>query len=167
MLKYPTGVTAGEGVTVANRRWLVLLLFAAIFAMHGIQCVGAASMTTASGHALAASAAVADTPDGLVMQASHIGSAFGALPAAFLVDPEAMVAASSRDMNGHPTGLMDHLWTVCLAVLSAFIAGLLAVLVSRRVRTWLPPLLGGRSAGVRARIPPPCPDLSALCVLRI
>lgn len=152
---------------MATRRWLALVLFVAVFSMHGIQCVGAESMTAGSGHAMTASGAASGAPADLVMQAAHAADAFGALPAAAIVDVGATVAPGSIDSDSHPTGLMDHLWAVCLAVLSVFMAGLLAVLVVFGMRSRLPLRLGGRPGRMRARVPLPRPSLSALCVLRI
>lgn len=152
---------------MANRRWLALVLFIAVFAMHGIQCVGAQAMTAGSGHAMSASGAPSGGPADLVVQAAHAAAEFGAIPAAATVDVGATVAPGSIDSDGHPTGLMDHLWAVCLAVLSVFMAGLLAVLVIFGMRTRLPLLLGGRPGRMRARVPLPRPSLSALCILRI
>lgn len=149
---------------MANRRWLALVLFVAVFAMHGIQCVGAASMTAKSGHAMSASGAGSGAP---IMQAAVGAAEFGALPAAATVEVGGSVAAGPIDSDGHPTGLMDHLWAVCLAVLSVFMAGLLAVLVIFGIRPRLPLLVGGRPGRMRARVPLPRPSLSALCVLRI
>jgi hypothetical protein len=63
-------------------------------------------------------------------------------------------------------GTAGHLWTVCLAVLAAALAMLLAVLLPhlRLVARLALPRVRGRLRSLR---PPRPPDLSELCLLRI
>jgi hypothetical protein len=155
---------------MAARGWTALLLLAAVFAMHGLQCT-AAGTDHAAGHGAAAVAlAPAGLPDGGVHPrvTSTPTDARGAHP-----DTTAMIAGAAPAAGlpgaGHdstPAGAGGHLWTLCLAVLAAGLAVLLTLLLPRT-----PALLG--PVWARLRIRPPAglaplrpPDLHVLCLLR-
>ena len=152
---------------MAHRRWLVLLLFAAVFAMHGLQCIGADATGAGSGHVMTLSPSASGTA--FVNDASPAGHAMNApaeASAVVMLAPLGMATAETVSSGRHPAGLMGHLWTVCLAVLSVGLAVLLATLAITRLRTWLPQLAPGGFARARTHVRLPTPDLFALCVLR-
>lgn len=140
-----------------RRTWLVLLLLAAIFLMHGVSTLPGDAER--SGATSAAHSAMDVAADGVVL-----GPA-GLTP---VVD-EPMDGSGASD-PGHPAGhgTSAHLWSLCLAVLLAGAALVLLILTgrtspaermlsgSRRVR---------RPAGLVGILRPP--DLSVLCLLRI
>jgi hypothetical protein len=155
---------------MAARGWTALLLLAAVFAMHGLQCT-AAGTERAAGHG---AATVALVPAGLHDGGAHT-SATGTpsdAPGAPL-DTTAMVGAAAPPAGllaaGHdstPAGAGGHLWTLCLAVLAAGLAALLTLLLPRTPAHPGPPW-------ARLRIRPPAglaplrpPDLHVLCLLR-
>ena len=167
-----TGVVASlrKGVGVAARGWTALLLLAAVFALHGLQCTAAATEHTA-GHG---AAAVAASPAGLPGGGSHSGATSPGLEAHTSVhDTVEMVAAAPLAgllAAGHasaPAGAGGHLWTLCLAVLAAGLAALLALLLPHLLTllpaAWAPPRAHA-PAGLALLRPP---DLHALCLLRI
>ena len=140
-----------------RRTWLVLLLLAALFSMHGISSlpgdVGMSEATTASHSVLEVAA------DGLALSS----------PALTAVLDEPM-DGSGESHHGDPVShtMTGHLWSLCLAVLLAGAALFVfmrpgrsspaeqALFGPRRVR---------RPAGLVAILRPP--DLSVLCLLRI
>ncbi|MGY2080631.1 hypothetical protein [Modestobacter sp. SYSU DS0657] len=163
---------------MAARGWTALLLLAAVFAMHGLQCT-AAGTEHAAGHG---TAAVAAAPTGLLEGGLHTGAVSLAPQAHSSVhDGEhgsvhlsaTMVAATpvagllAADHGSAPAGAVGHLWALCLAVLAAGLAVLLALLLPRLL-TLLPAawarLRMHASAGLAPLRPP---DLHALCLLRI
>ncbi|WP_138733824.1 DUF6153 family protein [Modestobacter excelsi] len=157
---------------MAARLWTALLMLAAVFAMHGVQCAGAADSATS-----AATTVHVVTPahsGSSAMTALAPGQALPAVGAARADDATSAhttVAAAAVPVGaGHGSAPHDwaaHLWTACLAVLAAALAVLLALLVPRLVRLGPPAL---RSPSARASgwlVPPRPPDLSALCLLRI
>jgi hypothetical protein len=173
---------------MAARLWTALLVLAAVFAMHGVQCTtaagGAGHAATPAGHAATSAGHAADsvflamtalTGHGQATATAGIGLA-DPISAARLVGhgdsvPAAPVAGAAVVMaaaghGGAPHDAAGHLWTVCLAVLAAALAVLLASLVPRSVRL-TPPALGCVRARLPSLAPPRPPDLSALCLLRI
>lgn len=154
-------------VAVTDRRWLILLLFAAVFAMHGVQCTGAEATAAGSGQAMA----MTDDPSATAVHGASSpvddsGHVVTAASAAALLGAGETIAMDSAGSPGSPAALMGHLWSVCLAVLSAGLAVALLALTVVGVRAWLPPLLGAAGRRARARVRLPAPDLFALCVLR-
>jgi hypothetical protein len=154
---------------MAARLWTALLMLAAVFAMHGVQCtaaadtagtagttahVGSVAMTALSpGHAHAAAAA-ASPDDPMLSQSAATGT-------------EGTAGALAEAGHGSaPHDAAAHLWAVCLAVLAAALAGVLTALVPRSVRLTAP-ALGYVRARLRSPALPRPPDLSALCLLRI
>lgn len=156
---------------MAARLWTALLLLSAVFAVHGVQCSAAVGDHTA-GHGAQA----------MTLQAAPVGGGHTAMTAASSdhgaslttgLDAAMTAAAPAVALlpGGHdsaPAGAGGHLWTLCLAVLAAGLAGLLALLLPRPLT-----LLRAARAGLRAHhfpsglaLPRP-PDLSALCLLRI
>lgn len=146
----------------ARRMWALLLL-AAVFSMHGVQCMA----TDVADHGMTEAGHV---PSALSVQAAEIDSALAAAPH---LSPATMSAALTiavaADLS--PDGSPPHgsaLMAVCLAVVLTGVSALAAAT-----------LIGRASASsVRARAPSPMwhtgwsrvprpPDLSALCLLRI
>ena len=135
----------------------VLLLLAAVFSMHGLQCVAADGEDghgrTTSASAVVHVAALAEPVGWTLMAVGHQA-----------LDAVSATAPLSDGLPGHGASY----WAVCLAVLmtGAIFLGVTA-LVRRApaavVRARAPALL--RHTGW-SRLPRP-PDLSALCLLRI
>jgi hypothetical protein len=157
---------------MTTRLWTALLMLAAVFAMHGLQCTSAADSTDA------AHTASVVTPAAAAAGGSHL---YGGPTAAMadsapvagghaVADPAAADRVAEMTDAGHgsmPHGWGGHLWTLCLAVLAVGLAVLLAQLAPRLIGLASPAL---RSARGRARgwlTPPRPPDLSSLCLLRI
>jgi hypothetical protein len=165
-----------KGVVMAARLWTALLMLAAVFAMHGMQCTAAAD--SAGSAATTAHVTTTAHVGSVAMTALTPGHARPAPGAVSFDDPTpahttatAIVAAVpalvDAGHSGAPHDWAAHLWTACLAVLAVALAVLLALLVPRLVQMG-PPVL--RNARTRARgwlTPPRPPDLSALCLLRI
>jgi hypothetical protein len=145
---------------MAKRTWWIVVVLAAVFAMHGLQCMdgnalGPTASSTSSHHGVGA---VMVPDSGHPTTASPTTPDHPALAAALL-------AADPAGGHGHPTDLMGHLWSVCLAVLSVALAVRLVLLVASATRTAGPdghPVGHGavRSTGFRP------PDIFTLCVLR-
>lgn len=148
-------------------RMLAMLVLAAVFSMHGLQCV---------------SADVGGTHTGTHTDMAHMRAAPAGAGGEVTVVAASVVTTVSADAltggkvapgakaSSHPAPVHSgaHALAVCLGILLAGLAFLAAVLLIRRT----PP--GGRGAGlVRARswwdsiqLPRP-PDLASLCLLRI
>ena len=142
----------------AGRMW-VLLVLAAVFTMHGLQCVTVdanaehAAMSSMQGSALVAPEAVVSALL-LAPAGAHLG----------------MVDLGSAPADDQPAGHGTvHAWAVCFAIVVAGLTllGLSAIVRNRTV------VAGSDRAPVRA---PPWsprahplrpPDLAALCLLRI
>jgi hypothetical protein len=164
---------------MAARLWTALLVLAAVFAMHGVQCTtaadSAAHAATPAGHAAdAVSLAMTVLTPGHATATAGLTLAdpIAAVPIAGHADsgPATLAGAPAMAAAGHggaPHDAAAHLWTVCLAVLApAALAVLLALLGSRSVPLTAPALVYAR-ARLRSLAPPRPPDLSALCLLRI
>jgi hypothetical protein len=184
---------------MATRLWTALLMLAAVFAMHGLQCTSAADTPHASGAVHAASGAVhaasaavhaasaavhaaSDVPAApaaddshpaggptAAMAVAHTGTAPGAGDHA-VADAAAADGPAAVSDAGHgsaPHEAAGHLGTLCLAVLAAGIAVLLALLVPRLVGLASPALrrVRGRTCRWLTLLRPP--DLFSLCLLRI
>ena len=153
---------------MVGRRWAALLVLAAVFAVHGVQCTSLAVDSAAHAHGPAHAAPLVLTPSAT---ADDHGGGIAASAPQHTVSllPAAAGAATAVVGAGHdtsPPGSAGHLWTLCLAVLAAGLAVLLAVLAARLV-----PL--ARRLALRAPVrgpgwvaPPRPPDLFALCLLR-
>ncbi|WP_147252394.1 DUF6153 family protein [Blastococcus sp. TF02A-30] len=152
-----------------GRRGWVLLLLAAVFAMHGLQCAAADSGTTTAAHGTVHTTPAQPDPvlhavgPGMVMESAAAMTA--AAPAA-VVAGAAIGASLTEGHDGapHPAG---HLWALCLAVLAAGLAAILLVLTGRLGEFRLPltrRTTGGPWAWLR---PPRPPDLYSLCLMRI
>ncbi|MCZ2858184.1 hypothetical protein [Blastococcus sp. VKM Ac-2987] len=156
---------------MAARGWTALLLLAAVFAMHGLQCT-AAGTDHAAGHG---AATVAVAPAGLLDGGAHTSAASTPTDAhGAHRDISAMIVAAAAPVAGllaaghdsTPADQGGHLWTLCLAVLAAGLAVLLTLLLPRT-----PALPGPPRARLRPRLPAGLaplrpPDLHALCLLR-
>ncbi len=163
-------------------RLLVLLTLAAVFAMHGLQCVSAdpggthpadhgampsadsmavmAPVASAVSMASAMTAELADGPD-------HVTAVEAASPThGALAVPAAGPAGPANPESGHGWA---HALAVCLAVLLAGLAVLAAVLLLRRaapIGSRQALLARARSWWTAIQLPRP-PDLASLCLLRI
>ena len=147
------------------RLWAALLLLAAVFAMHGIQCMATGSALEHGSTSLGAAASV-----GAAAASVHVGPVADAMP-----DHGRVAAthgagdAGTTGASGLPAPWHDaHALAVCLAVLLAGLTFLGASALRRGVAV---PLVRGSPTSARwptgwARQPRP-PDLSALCLLRI
>jgi hypothetical protein len=163
---------------MAARLWTALLVLVGVFVMHGAQCAAAADD---AGHlspvahstalpptgtlmhgAVEAAATVATVTDMALAGSAVADTAPAAQPATG--SPTAVATADSPPSGSH--GTAGHLWTVCMAVLAAAMAVLLALLLPH-------PGLLARLALTRVRsqlrslTPTRPPDLSELCLLRI
>ncbi|WP_407937435.1 DUF6153 family protein [Modestobacter caceresii] len=154
-----------EEVVLVARLWAALLLLAAVFAMHGIQCAAAGSALAHGSTSLSAAASV-DVSAASV----HLGPVAGAMPDHRRVAATRGAAdADATGSSGLPAPWHDaHLLAVCLAVLLAGLTVLAAVVLRRG--SALPPARGSptpsRWPTGWSRQPRP-PTLSALCLLRI
>jgi hypothetical protein len=153
------------------RLWTALLMLAAVFSMHGLQCTAGDSAVEHVSTPLGAAASV-----GAPAAAIHVGTV-----AAAISDPWRVAAthgardAASTGSTGLPApqapqapGHDAHVWAVCLAVLLAGLTILGAVALLRGMAV---PLIRGSPTPSRwltgwSRQPRP-PDLSVLCLLRI
>ncbi|SDY71870.1 hypothetical protein SAMN05661080_04389 [Modestobacter sp. DSM 44400] len=149
-----------------NGRWWVLLLLSAVFAMHGVQCLDGDGPAT-SVHAMSLSTWVpGHSTASITAEASDV-SPVGVAPMN-LAGPDLPASGTLDDAahSGHPAGSMEHLWAVCLAVLSVGLAVWLAARVARPVTTALRPSRPGRLGRASRARPRRPPDIFALCVLR-
>lgn len=146
-----------------------LVLLAAVFCMHGLQC----ATTHSSGSHGVPTATSESSMDRPVAKSHSAGSVSAELVGGALAST-AVTASSGDVVSGdgkpmhRPPVHAAGLWAVCLAVLLAGVALLGGSVVLRAAA--LPLLLGspgrrsGRSRGLRLPRPP---DLSVLCLLRI
>ncbi|WP_147261954.1 DUF6153 family protein [Blastococcus sp. TF02A-26] len=150
-----------------GRRGWVLLLLAAVFAMHGLQCAAADSGTTTAAHGTVHTSRADPDPAlhtaGLVMESADAMTA--AAPAALAAGTAIGASlAAGHDSAPHAGG---HLWAVCLAVLAAGLAAMLLVL-TRRIAEFRLPLTRRTPGGPWTWLRPPRPpDLYSLCLMRI
>jgi hypothetical protein len=148
--------------------WAAVLLLAAVFLGHGLQCSPAAGHTTNAVHgegSPTASSALTATDTHRTDPTAHAAeSPAMAAPAA---PADATLATTVNSTPGHWHGLPGHLWMVCLAVLAAGLAVLLAVLAPRLVGLASPLTALSELHGARWPTPLRPPELSSLCVLRI
>ena len=149
---------------MATRLWTALLLLAAVFAMHGVQCVASDPAVEHGSSSLAAVSAV-----GGRAAAVHLTAAAG-MPDHFGVATAGGVRdAAPTPSSGLPAPWHDaHVLAVCLAVL---LGGLTILSAVARLRGRAIPLVRG-SPRRRCRfaawsVRPRPPDLSVLCLLRI
>ncbi|MCW2741628.1 MAG: exported protein of unknown function [Blastococcus sp.] len=137
----------------------VLLLLAAVFSMHGVQCV-AAHGEDGHGSTGSITAALVESAASAPVAMGHQVS--GDVPR---VAPLAAIAVLPHDSS---TGDDAGLWAVCLAVLMTGVVLLIAVALVRREAAFLLPARAVPALWHTgwSRLPRP-PDLSALCLLRI
>jgi hypothetical protein len=162
---------------MAGRLWTALLMLAAVFAMHGLQCTSAGTPSSGATHttslvgpaeAAAVDGHVAGDPTAaMTMPQSGTGPMADGHPGANPVAAEQPAAVSDHGHGSTPHGSAGHLWTLCLAVLAAGIALPLALFAPRLVGPTAPAVRRtyARVGGWLAPLGPP--DLSALCLLRI
>ena len=160
---------------MAARLWTALLVLVGVFVMHGAQCAAA----DGAGHSSPAAHSTVLAPTGSLMHdaavAATVVAGAGIAPAgtALTDSPPAAhpavgaVAVTVADIPSSDShGTAGHLWTVCLAVLAAALAVLLAVLLPRFALVARLALLRVRPR-LRSLSRPRPPDLSELCLLRI
>jgi hypothetical protein len=158
---------------MAARGWTALLLLAAVFAMHGLQCT-AAGTGNATGHgavpvAAASAGPLDDGPHPTTAQPGleALSGAHGSVPgitAVVAAGPTAGLPGAGHDSAPATAG--GHLWALCLAVLAAGLTVLVALLP--RLLTLLPAACARlRRHASTARAPLRPPDLHSLCLLRI
>jgi hypothetical protein len=154
---------------VCGRRGWVLLLLAAVFAVHGLQCAAADARATPGVHGTLHATV---TGSGPALQLAGPGAGMASVDAMTARPLVAVLTAATMGVpaqEGHgsaPQG-SGHLWALCLAILAAGLAALLMVLAGR-----LPEftLSLSRRSGVRpwGRLCPlRPPDLYSLCLMRI
>jgi len=147
---------------MGRRLVLALLALGAVFAVHGVQCLGVGE--TLGQHAITLTAGSSAAHD-LADQHGAPGQAAGDHGGTSGHAPAATLPGGSHDSAG-------HLWDVCLAVLVAGLAlglgGVLARLARRAIerRAPTPGRRPGRPDHRWTRLLHP-PDLSQLCRLRI
>lgn len=147
---------------MAGRLVWALLSLGAVFLMHGVQCTTAVDAAH-GGHASSSTA---------VVQVRAAGPVTAALDVPDLLHTAAPVVTVQAGPPAAPTGVVEHLGSLCVAVLALGLLGGLALLVVRwlRHRGRAPAVLWrGRVSGATAhasRLVRP-PDLSVLCLLRI
>jgi hypothetical protein len=152
---------------MATRLWTALLMLAAVFAMHGLQCTSASAHSATAGPGPVPVALTAPTTPG----GHPADAAVPHLPGPMADDRGvAGLPALAPAGVGHgstPHGSVERLWTLCLAVLASGVAVLLVVFGARLGQlTQQPPWRPG-IRGLRWLSPPRPPDLSSLCLLRI
>lgn len=142
-----------------------LLLLAAVFAVHGIQCVAAGSALEHGSTSLGRAASV-----GVPAAAVHVGAVADAIPDDLhAAGTHGSGDAGATGSSGLPSPWRDaHVLAVCLAVLLAGLTILSPWALGRGVAVSLvrgsPPSSRWPSGWSR---PPRPPALSALCLLRI
>ncbi len=160
---------------MAARLWTALLVLVGVFVMHGAQCTAAADD---AGHPSPAAHSTVLAPTGTLMHGAAVPAiVVAATSSAQVVTVLADTASVAHPASGSPAagagsplsdshGVAGHLWTLCLAVLAAAVAVLLAVLLPHR---GLPARLALPRMRARSRSLSPLrpPDLSELCLLRI
>lgn len=153
-----------------GRRGWVLLLLAAVFTMHGLQCAAADSAAPSGGHGAVHALAAAEPgpvlhlvgPVAAMASADHMTASPPATAGAAVT--VGVPPGAGHDSSPHGAG---HLWALCLAVLVAGLAVLFLALVRRSPATGLPLLRRavGRALGSVGQSRPP--DLYSLCLMRI
>ncbi|MGY1682428.1 hypothetical protein [Geodermatophilus sp. SYSU D01176] len=149
----------------AARGWAAALLFAAVLLGHGLQCGSAADGVVHGVHggdAAALSVALTAIDAHLSGSAADHGADVSAT-APPATHHDAAPATTAGSAPGHWHGLPGHLWAVCLAVLAAGLAILLALAALRQPWPTASPV---RLRGLFWPTPPRPPDLFSLCVLR-
>ncbi|WP_407062152.1 hypothetical protein [Blastococcus montanus] len=147
------------------RLWAALLLLAAVFAMHGVQCVATGWTLEHGSPSFGPAASV-----GASASSAHVGAVGDAMPDhGHVPDTHGAGDAGATGSSGLPAPWHDaHVLAVCLAVLLAGLTSLGALVLRRGLAV---PLVRGSPTPCRwprgwSRQPRP-PALSALCLLRI
>ncbi|WP_138758594.1 hypothetical protein [Modestobacter altitudinis] len=146
------------------RLWTALVLLAGVFALHGVQCAGAA--TTAHAGVASMTAAAAAASGGAAPWAATAADGDGLHAGDH---PATLVSAAGAADPNHGSAPHDaggHLWTICLAVLATGLAVLLVLAGHRPVRRGPAALPRSLARVIGALVPPHPPDLHVLCVLR-
>jgi hypothetical protein len=149
---------------MASRGWTAVLLLFAVLAMHGLQCGSAADGAAHDGSTPLVTVAAMAAP---AAGDAHHGHA-AAHPSTPLAPGQDGATAATLDggHDGAPLHGTGHLWAVCLAVLAAGLALLLALILPRRVAL-APAALSCAVHRAAGSLPlPRPPDLHALCLLR-
>ncbi|SDM08475.1 hypothetical protein SAMN05660642_01598 [Geodermatophilus siccatus] len=146
------------------RGWAAVLLLAAVFLGHGLQCGPGSGGAAHAGHGVDTAVAAAVTAADTHLTPSAVGHGGGA--AAPIAHDDAARAATAGSAPGHWHGLPGHLWAVCLAVLATGLAVLLSLAARRLLRQAPPAALPAWLRGLPRPAPARPPDLFSLCVLR-
>ncbi|WP_347059851.1 DUF6153 family protein [Blastococcus sp. HT6-30] len=149
---------------MATRLWTALLLLAAVFAMHGVQCVASDPDMEHWSSSLAAVSSV-----GGHTAAVHLTAAAGTPDRSDVAAADGVRDAAATASTGLPAPWHDaHVLAVCLAVL---LAGVIVLGAVARLRGRAIPLVRGSPRRGRRftawSLRPRSPDLSVLCLLRI
>ena len=151
------------------RDWAALLLLAAVFLGHGLQCGSPSEGAAHAGHGgdvPTVSVTIAAAGAHLTATAA-VGGADAEASAPPTRHSDAAPATTAGSAPGHWHGLPGHLWAVCLAVLAAGLAVLLVLTGPRLLRRRTPPAASPSwLRGLSWPVPPRPPDLFCLCVLR-
>lgn len=140
-----------------RRCWWALVVLAAVFAMHGLQCVSH-DLQAHAGHGIAADLVTLPLPAAVAVD--------------FVTAPDGAAASggpghSDHAMSGDSSSpLPTDFWTVCLAVLGAVVVLLAAAMARGRPATRERPSWASFPRSVSIPALPRPPDLFALCVLR-
>lgn len=147
---------------MASRGWTAVLLLFAVLAMHGLQCGSGADGDAHTGAAplVAVTASPAGDP--------HLAHA-ASTPSTPLLDGHdgATAPVPDGEHSNAPVQGAGHLWAVCLAVLAAGLALLLALVPPRLLAPAPATLVSSLTRALGASPLGRPPDLHALCLLRI
>ncbi len=150
------GYHSGAKGTRMRRVWAALVALAAVFVLHGVQCAGHDLSSWTSG------AAAQTSPEPATSATHHSSSPAGG--SASPVEPHRIGAGSADPQQPHPSS--GGLEAICLAVLSAGLALLVALLL----RPGAPPGRSRCHARAQRWVSGPAllrpPDLFVLCVMR-
>jgi hypothetical protein len=150
---------------MAVRLWTALLLLVGVVAMHGWQCSSAPATSTQGSDAVHAVAVALTAPT----DATHMAGLglTGPMPGGSAVTGSPAAEPGGAGHSSPPHGPAGHLWTLCLAVLAAGLAILLALLAPRLLWLLAPTRRRARARATGWFTPLRPPDLAALCLLRI
>jgi hypothetical protein len=145
-------------------RWWVLLVLAAFFSMHGVQCIAADPGAMKHMGASAGAVASAGTPIDMVSSPAGHGA-----PSTAALHSTTDAGAGDLSPSGHGSPMnsaMSHLGAACLAVLSATLAALVAVVIALATASFVPATRPSAPRWTQRLSPLRPPDIFFLCVLR-
>ena len=149
---------------MTKSRWWVLVVLAAFFSMHGVQCMPGES-SAMSTSAMAPAGAIVELAPGAADHPTASTDPTASTPATH--------GAASDEADPHGSGpssplgsAMAHLSAACLAVLSATLAALVAVAIALAIARFVLTTRPSAPRWVQRLSPLHPPDIFALCVLR-